>query len=169
MATTSSYAVNPIVVGGTPTTGTNSVQKFTVSGGPTSGNLRLMFDGFATVDIAWNAGTAAIETALNNLPSIASGGTSSVGVAVTGGALPGTEVTVTFSGSRMGKRVVNLIQCSSHTLAGGTSPAVTTSETTPGVDVFGRGYANGVIIIDGVSGTLYRNTGTAGQPAWSAF
>lgn len=74
--------------------GTNEVQSLTLSGTPSQGTFTLTFHGETTAPIAYNASAADVQTALIALTSIDAGA-----VVCTGGALPGTPVTITFSGA----------------------------------------------------------------------
>ncbi|MCY2966524.1 MAG: hypothetical protein NT069_23315 [Planctomycetota bacterium] len=75
-------------------TGTNEVQTITLSGTPSAGSFALTFSGQTTAGIAYNATAADVKTALEALSNIGTGG-----VTCGGGAFPGTNVTVTFSGN----------------------------------------------------------------------
>jgi hypothetical protein len=264
----------PVAVSnGVPAVGVNEVQGLTISGTVTAGTFRLSFQGFVTDSIPWNATTAQVETALNNVASLGAGGTGVVGVVVTGtldtratlttalaGANndlvytaklsgvegntisieyenPGVEtptetvtvtagtaikvvlrsvtgvlstaaqvqtaiqghaaanalvsianaagnngtgavidmnavnltggagMNVTFSGSQVARKAQGLLLLHANDLVGGGTVVIT--ESTAGVTVFGRGLAPGAQVINGVNGTLYYNSGTAEQPAWT--
>lgn len=99
----------------------NEVQTVTVTGTPTGGNTVWDFEGDAT-DIAYNATTTAVATALQALSTIGSGN-----VAVTGSAM---NYTITFQGALAGKNVSQINVTSE--LTGGTAPAVTSGTTTQG-------------------------------------
>lgn len=73
------------------TGGVNEVQTISSPSNPTGGTFTLTFNGQTTGNIAYNASAATVETALEALSNIPSGS-----VACTGGALPGTDVVVTF-------------------------------------------------------------------------
>lgn len=165
MATSTGYWPTERISDGAPGNGTDEVQTIIKDSTVTGGTFRLSFQGFVTAEIAWDAGTAAVETALNNLPSIAAGGTAVVGVAVTGGALPGTTMTITFSGSNVAKKALPMLVLHLNSLTGGGS--MTLAEGTPGVDVFGRGLTDGTQVINGVNGAIYYNNGTAHLPVWA--
>lgn len=104
---------------------TNEVQTVTITGTPTGGFFKLIFLGFTTADIAWNAAASAVDSALELLPSIGVGG-----VTVGGGPGPGTPYTVTFTGINARKNVP--LMTMTHTLTGGAAPTVTITQTTPG-------------------------------------
>ena len=103
----------------------SEVQTVTITGTPTGGTFTLTFDGETTAAIAYNAAAAAVQTALEALSNLNVGD-----VTVTGGALPGTAVTVTFGGARTGVNVPQITASSS--LTGGTAPAVTVTTGTAG-------------------------------------
>ena len=102
---------------------TNEVQTLT---GTPSATFTLTFDGATTSSLATNAAAAAIQTALNALPNIGSGG-----VACSGGPLP-SAVTITFSGPLVAGRNVPLLVVQSGIT--GLTPATTTP---------GTGYGDG--------------------------
>lgn len=154
-----------LVSHGAPSNGTDEVQSLTPSGTVTAGTFRLNFQGYVTAAIPWDASTADVETALNDLPNVAAGGTGLVGVVVTGGDFTGTALTVTFSGSNVAKRALPLLVLHRNDLTGGGTIVI--AEETPGVDAFGIGAARGSQAINGVNGTVYYNNGTAGQPVWA--
>lgn len=98
--------------------GTIGVQTITIGGSPTGGTFALGFNGQITAPIAWNAAASAVQTALRALSTI--GGTN---VTCTGGALPGTAVTCTFSGALLNV-TVPLLTANIAGLTGG-SPTIT--------------------------------------------
>jgi hypothetical protein len=49
----------------------------------------------------------------------------------------------------------------------GTVPTLAIVETTPGVDVTGRGSIKGQMLIDTTNGKAYINTGTSAVPVWT--
>jgi len=153
------------VSNGAPAAGVDEVQGIVKNSTVTAGTFRLSFEGFVTAPISWTADTAILETALNNLPSIANGGTGLVGVVVTGGGLPGTALVITFSGSNVAKRVLPTLVLHQNDLTGGGTMAI--SKNTSGVTVFGRGLAPGSQVLNGAAGTVYANTGDAAQPIWT--
>ena len=71
-----------------------------------------------TTAIAYNKLAADVKTALEALPNIGAGN-----VDVSGGALPGSVLTITFKGALANRDVPNLMAFSS--LTGGTTPAIT--------------------------------------------
>lgn len=169
MAETQYYsAVGAIyTVSGAPAAGTDEVQTITHNSTVSGGTYRLAFEGFVTASLAALTTTAALETALNNLPSIAAGGTGLVGVVVTttGGTMgSGTALTVTFSGSNMAKRAHGLITLHQNSLTGGGS--ITIAEGTPGVDATHVDAPKGAILIRTATGKMYLNEGVGGAPTW---
>ena len=154
-------------VTGAPAAGTDEVQTIVGNSTVTAGTFRLSFQGFVTAPISWTATTSILETALNNLPSIGNGGTGLVGVVVTGGALPGTALTITFSGSNVRKKALPLLVLHSNSLTGGGS--MTIAEGTPGVDATHRDASRGSVLIREDAGTLFMNTSAnPGAPTWTA-
>jgi hypothetical protein len=112
------------------TAGTAEVQTVTVTGTPTGGSFTLTFvrNGVSatTAAIPYNATSAVVEAALEALPNLETGD-----VAVGGGPGPGTPWTVAFA-AHLGN--VALMTDDDTGLTGGTTPAVTVTTTTPGVD-----------------------------------
>jgi hypothetical protein len=104
----------------------NEVQTLTITGSPTGGTFTLTYSGQTTAAIAYNASAAVVEDALEALSNIASGD-----VVTGGGALPGTPVTITFTGNLAGQNV-GALTANGSGLTGGTAPAATITETTPG-------------------------------------
>lgn len=102
----------------------SEVQTVTITGGPTGGTFTLTLNGETTAAIAYNAAAAAVESALEALPSL-----SAADVAVTGSA--GGPYTVTFGGDYAGENVAAMT-ASGASLTGGTSPAVNVATATPG-------------------------------------
>lgn len=166
--------MSPVIEGGyeyfnagAPVNGTNEVQTLTIGGTPDGGTFKLAFDGFTTAPITFVddddvALVAAIDAALEALPSIGSGG-----VTVAAGTLEngiGT-VTITFGGN-LAKKAVPTISVANNSLTG-TSPTLAVAETTPGVDATARGAAIGATLIDTTNKKEYINTGTALEPTWT--
>lgn len=121
--------------------GTNEKQRVTITGSPTGGTFTLTYDGQTTAAIAYNASAATVQTALLALSNIDAGE-----IACTGGALPGTAVTIEFLGDLQGTNV-STITADGSALTGGTTPAVTIStpqNSSPGA-TDGRGTAVGFL------------------------
>jgi hypothetical protein len=108
----------------------NEVQSLAVSGVPTAGTFRLAFKSVSTAAIAYNAAAAAVQAALEALSTIGTGN-----VVCAGGPLPGSPVTITFQGQLAGSNMP-MITVTSTAFTGGTTPAVTVTETTPGTGIY---------------------------------
>lgn len=119
----------------------NEQQTVAISGAPTGGSFTLSYGGQTTAAIAYNATASQVISALEALSSAGAGN-----VTGTGGPLPGTAVVVTFT-SRLGSADVALMTASS-SLTGGTTPAVTVTETRKG----GSGSKAGFVSV-AVAGT----------------
>lgn len=115
------------LAGGTVITqgGSTEVQTITVTGTPTGGTFTLSYAGQTTTNIAYNATSAAIVTALTALSVIGTGG-----VTGTGGPLPTTPVVITFAGQNANTDVAQITATASFT--GGTTPAIAVTTTTAG-------------------------------------
>lgn len=149
---------------GAPSAGTTAVQTITIGGTPTSGTFTLTFGGFTTAAITWSNVNATlvsnIDTALEALPNIGTGGvTTAVGTMTAG---IGT-ITVTFAGNNA-VRVQPTMTATSSLV--GTAPTVSVATTTPGVAASGAGAAIGALLVRD-NGVLYVNTGTAVAPTWT--
>lgn len=159
--------IGPLSGAGAPGAGTSEVQTLTIGGTPTGGTFTLSFEGFTTAAITWsnvNATlVAAIDAALEALPSIGTGGvTVAVGTMTAG---IGTA-TITFAGNRGAQAIGSVISVADNSLTG-TSPTLAIAETTPGVDATGRGASKGVLYTDVTNAKLYINTGTSLAPTWT--
>jgi hypothetical protein len=106
------------------------VQTLSVSGTPTGGTFRLSFKGVSTANIAYNATSAAIDAALEALPTVGSGN-----LTCTGGPLPATPVVITFAGT-LAATNQPLITVNTPSFTGGTTPVATVAETTPGAGLY---------------------------------
>lgn len=148
------------VSAGAPGGGTDEVQTITTTGTPTGGTFKLSFEGILTASIAFNSSAAALDTILEALPNIGSGG-----VACAGGALP-TGITVTFNSQLLGRKAVPLLVLADNQMTGGTAPTVAIVETTPGVTATGRGAATGAELTDITNGKKYINTSATSLPTW---
>lgn len=148
---------------GAPVAGTNEVQTVTPSAAPASGTWRLKFEGYITSSLAWNISAAALQTALNALPSIGAGG---VAVALNGGVY-----TVTFSGANMAKRVQPMMTVQNSALkdAGDAAVTMTVAESIAGVEGTLLGALPGAILLDTTNKVIYVNMGTAAAPTWTKF
>lgn len=150
----------PFLNAGAPSNGTDEVLTITVTGTPTGGTYKLKHESFLTASIAYNAAATAVQTALRNLPSV--GGTN---LTVSGS--DGGPYTVTGA-SEFAKKALAAITLGVNALTGGTSPSVTITEDTPGVDASFRGAPKGALLVDTTNGILYMNTGTSTIPVWTA-
>jgi hypothetical protein len=113
------------------TAGTAGVQTVTVTGTPTGGTFTLTWNGQTTAPIAYNATATAVQTAVNALPGASS-------VTATGGPLP-AGVVLTFP-ALISQAALT---ANGAALTGGTTPAVTVAQTTPGIQT--TNMASGVI------------------------
>lgn len=100
----------------------DNYQTLTVTGTPTGGTFTLTYKGQTTAGIVYNAAASAVQTALAALSTIGAGN-----VTCSGGALPGSAVTITFTGA-----LANDTALLTHTdsFTGGTSPAAALTATT---------------------------------------
>lgn len=114
--------------------GVDEVQTLTITGTPTGGTFKLAYKGQTTANIAYNANAAAVQTALRALSRLGAG------VVCGGGGLPGTPVTITFTGAKLGKQGQELITVASPAFTGGTTPAASVTRTTPGDAKFANRY-----------------------------
>lgn len=105
--------------------GTAEVQTLTESGTITGGTYTITFNGQTTTDIAFDATAAEVQTALEALSNVAPGD-----IAVTGGPVNTTPLTLTFYGNLIGN--VNAVTVDNTGLTG-TTPDVTVATATPGV------------------------------------
>jgi hypothetical protein len=106
--------------------GAIGVQTITIGGTPTGGTFALGYQGQITTPIAYNASAATVQAALRALSTI--GGTN---VTCTGGPLPGTAITCTFSGSLV-NATVPLMTSNIGGLTGGTPTiAIANASGTP--------------------------------------
>jgi hypothetical protein len=106
--------------------GSNEVQRITITGTPTGGTFTLTYSAQTTSAIPYNATAAQVQTALEALSNIGVGD-----VVVTGGPLPATAVTITFVGL-LGATDAAAITATG-TFTGGTTPTATGTTITPGV------------------------------------
>jgi len=105
---------------------TSELQTVTITGTPTGGTFTLTWSGQTTAAIAYNATASVVQAALIALSNIGTGD-----VVCTGGALPGSAVTVTFAGA-LANTDVAAMTASGASLTGGTSPAVVIATGTAG-------------------------------------
>lgn len=110
-------------------TAVNEVQTLTMGGTPTGGTIVMSLLG-QSFTLDYNSSSSAAQTAINAALTAAFG--SDYTVAVSGGAWPGSALVVTGNGTALAGRNLPGIVTVTNSLTGGTSPAVTVVETTPG-------------------------------------
>lgn len=100
----------------------DNYQTLTITGTPTGGSFTLTYKGQTTAAIQYNAAASAVQTALVALSTIGAGN-----VTCSGGPLPGSAVTIAFTGA-----LANDTTLLTHTdsFTGGTSPAASLTATT---------------------------------------
>ena len=150
----------------TPSAGTNCIQSLTFGATITGGTFKLAYDGKTTAAITWSSTNATlvsnIDTALEALANIGTGGvTTAAGTIVNGAA--GT-VTVTFTGNRA-KQVINAMTVADNSRTGA-AHTLTNAITTPGVEADGRLLPKGAACVALDTGVWYANTGTPPSPTW---
>lgn len=154
---------------GAPGAGTNEVQTITIGGTPAGGTFKLGFNGWTTPAITWSNVNAtllaAIDAALEGLPSIGTGGVATAAGTLTAGI--GT-ITVTFNGGNVQRRAVPTITVVDNSMTG-TAPTIAVAETTPGVNADGYGAPQGATLIRMDTGARHQNLGTPAAPNWSAL
>lgn len=105
-------------------TSVNAVVTFSItSGSPTSGETQYTWYG-KTLRVAWNETAATLNTKLREILGVGN-------YAVSGGALPGTALTVTLTGNLAGLSVQSPAQVGSTTLSAGTPSATVTTAAVP--------------------------------------
>lgn len=129
----------------------NAVQTVTITGTPTGGTFTLTYQGQTTAAIAYNATAAVVQAALALLPNLGAN------VTCTGGALPGTAVTVTFTGALAGVQAGTLV-VGNVLFTGGSTPAVAVAVVNPGgggpsVAVTGAAIGPYVVTFQGIQGS----------------
>ena len=106
------------------TPGTAGVQTVSITGTPASGTFTLIWNGLTTAPIVYNAAATVVATALNAVAGFTGGSQ----ITATGGPLP-TAVLLTFPARLKQAPIVG----SAAGLTGGTTPTVTVTQTTPGI------------------------------------
>jgi len=144
---------------GPPSNGTDEVQTLTLSAAPAAGSFRLKFEGFETGPLAFDAPAAAMEGALEDLPSIGHGNVS-VG-------LVGQVYTLTFGGV-LAKLALSLVQVLDNTIedALGDPVDIAVARSQAGVTATGRGAPKGALLLDTTNAKYYINGGSALEPSW---
>lgn len=112
------------LIGGDTILTPSEVQTVTITGAPAGGTFTLTYSGQTTATIAYNAASAAVQSALVALSTTGTGN-----VTVTGSA--GGPYTVTFTGALAGTNVAALTADDSG-LTGGTAPEVVVATSTEG-------------------------------------
>lgn len=117
-------------------TATNEVQTLTGTGTISGGTYQLLWNGVLSAALAWNAIVSLIQAQMD---ALVGAGNCVVG----GGPLPGTPVTLTFSGAALAGRRLPLITVVSALT--GTNPVLTPTRSTPGIPASGfyNTYASG--------------------------
>lgn len=106
----------------------NEAQTITVTGTPTGGNVIVSVLG-QPATIVFNSTNAQAQTAINAALAVLG---SDYTVTVTGGPLPGTPLTVTFTGNGVAGRNIPQMTTVTNGLTGGTTPAAAYATTIPG-------------------------------------
>jgi hypothetical protein len=109
--------------------GVSAVQLVTISGLPTGGTFKLSISGQVSVPLAYNTTPAAVQAALETLPSIGKGN-----IAVIGNG----PYTLTFIND-LATTPIATLTADSTGLTGGTNPSVTVTVVTIGVMAPGQG------------------------------
>lgn len=149
-----------------PANGTNCIQTLTFGATITGGTFKLTFDGKTTAAITWSSTNATlvgnIDTALEALATVGTGGTTVAAGTIVNGA--GGTVTVTHTGNRA-KQVVPVITVADNSMTGA-AHTLTAAITTPGVVADGRITPKGTLCIAADTGISYQNTGSPPNPTW---
>lgn len=101
----------------------NEIQKLVFSTAPASGGFKVIFEGETTAVVAWNAGAAGLQAALESLSNIG------VGNVVVSGTFDASGVLITFQGT-LGASNRTQVSITENTLNGGIS--ITPSTLTQG-------------------------------------
>ena len=130
-----SYFLNPI--SGAPATAVNEIQSAVIGGTPTGGTFKLRKDGVATAAIPWSAVNATLLASINAACDAAF--STGALVASAGGSPALTagigQVLLTAGGKLAG---LNISQVAAESSLTGTTPTITMSTTTQGVDATHR-------------------------------
>lgn len=156
--------VLPLVMSGQPSNGASAIWILNFGGTPTGGTFTITLDGYTTAAITWSSTNATlvsnIDTALEALPNVGTGGVTTAALNMTSGI--GT-ISVTAAGNIAAKTITTPTVTSSLT---GTSPTLTVVEALAGSDASFRGCGAGTIVLDSATGNYYRNTSTTLAPNW---
>lgn len=163
-STQASSASRIVINAGAPSSGTDEIQTLTIGGTPTGGTFKLRFSGYTTGSITWSATNATlisnIDTALQALANIDTVTTAELSLTAGIG-----TINVTFTGENA-KLNVAAMTIATNALTG-TAPTLAITTPTSGVTSTYRGAAKGILLVDTTNATLYQNTGTGVQTAWS--
>ncbi len=117
-----------IKIDGYPASSQNEVQTISITGGtPTTGTFKLTVNGQTTAAIAYNAGAAAIQSALEALSGVEPGD-----VLVTGSNLPAGTIAVEFAGSLAGMNIAKMAVSDDSSMDAGVISIVETAEGNDG-------------------------------------
>lgn len=127
----------------------SEVQSLSTTGTPTTASFQLVFNGQVTSTVLSNPTAAQVQAALQALPNIGAGN-----VVCTGGPLPGSAITITFTG-QLANLPQPIITITNATFVGGTSPTVGVTRTTLGVaqgrwGAYNSGASNGLQTCRGI-------------------
>lgn len=154
---------------GVPANGTSEIDTLTIQTSTSAGTFTITVAGSrTTTPITWSATDAtliaSIDTALENLSIIGSGGV--VVSAGTGSSGIGTYlITLTGKNARQDFAALSI---GTNSLTGGAAPTLTT--TTAGVAATWKDAPIGQLVQDSTNGELYQNiSATAGSPNWQLF
>lgn len=147
------------LLAGAPGNGTTQVETLEVTGSPTGGTYTLVFEGYTTAALAYNADATAIQTALRAIPTIGS-----AGIGVTGT----NPFVATFAAARA-RTALGRITLGTNALTGGTSPSVSITLTTPGVTANPYKPLAAAKLRRLDTNAVLNNAGTADVPAWTAL
>jgi hypothetical protein len=152
---------------GVPSNGTSEIDTLTIQSSTSGGTFTVcVASGRCTQAISWNATNATlvanVDTALEALPNIGTGGvTTAVGTMTAG---IGT-ITITGAGKNA-KMDMPTLSIGTNSLTGGAAPTLTT--TTAGVSATYRSAATGTLLVDSTTPDLYINDSTtANSPTWT--
>lgn len=137
--------------------GTSEVQSLTLSGTPSAGTFTLNYGGQTTSALAYNASAADVQAALVALDTVAAGE-----FTCSGGALPGTPVTITATGGLIYTDIEQIIVNDNglKAIVVETTPGVTTTDEIQTISLTGSPF--------GGTATLTYNAHTTGTIAYNA-
>lgn len=161
-------AYGPSVLPGAPDAGTDAVQTITFSGAAVStGTFKLQVGPYITAAIPGSATAAtivaSIDSALELLPIIGTGGVTTAAGTYTAGA--GT-ITCTFSGANTSRRPWPLMTVADNSLTG--TPTIVITTSTAGVRPSIPSAPKGALVINAATGDILSNTGTPAAQVWTS-